>query len=114
MTESTGIDFLTHTTTSRVRTISEQMRQMGESILLAAQAQAIAQGAMAHTVVRHGEVREEISKFCRELAADYVVLGRPGGADEENVFTHSRLAQFRERLEEETGASVILSEGSSA
>jgi hypothetical protein len=29
-----NLDFLTHTITSRVRTISEQMRRMGESIRL--------------------------------------------------------------------------------
>jgi nucleotide-binding universal stress UspA family protein len=109
-----NLSFLTHTVTSRVRTISEQMRQMGESILLTAQARAAAQGVMAQTVVRQGEVGEEISDFCHELGADYLVLGRPGGADEKDVFTHDQLAQFRERIEKETGATVILSEGSSA
>ena len=107
-----NLDFLTHTVTSRVRTISEQMHQMGESILLTAQARAAAQGVTAHTVVRQGEVGEEISAFCHELGADYLVLGRPAGADEADVFTHDRLAQFRERIEEETGARVILSERS--
>jgi nucleotide-binding universal stress UspA family protein len=109
-----NLSFLTHTVTSRVRTISEQMRQMGESILLTAQARAAGQGVMAQTVVRQGEVGEEISEFCHELGADYLVLGRPGGADEKDVFTHDQLAQFRERIEKETGATVILSEGSSA
>ena len=33
-----NLGFLTHTSTSRVRTISEQMHQMGEYILLTAQA----------------------------------------------------------------------------
>lgn len=109
-----NLGFLTHTVTSRVRTISEQMRQMGESILLAAQARASAQGIMAETAVRHGEVGEEISGFCHELSADYLVLGRPGGKSEEDVFTRDRLAQFCERIEKETGAKVILPEGSSA
>jgi nucleotide-binding universal stress UspA family protein len=109
-----NLSFLTHTVTSRVRTISEQMRQMGESILLAAQARAAAQGVMAQTVVRQGEVGEEISEFCHELGADYLVLGLPGGADEEDVFTQDRLDRFRERIENETGATVILSERSSA
>jgi nucleotide-binding universal stress UspA family protein len=109
-----NLDFLTHTITSRVRTISEQMRQMGESIVLAAQAQAAAQGVMAQTVVRHGEVGEKISELCQELNADYLVLGRPGDAGEENLFTQDRLALFHEQIEKETGATVILPEGSSA
>lgn len=41
-------------------------------------------------------------------------LGQPTGTDEEDLFTHNRQAQFRERLEKETGASVILAERSSA
>ncbi len=109
-----NLDFLTRTITSRVRTISEQMRQMGESILLAAQAQAAVQDVPAQIVVRQGEVGEEIAALCHEVSADYLVLGRPGGADEGDVFTQDRLAQFRERIEQETGASVVLSEGSSA
>jgi nucleotide-binding universal stress UspA family protein len=108
-----NLDFLTHTITSRVHTISEQMSQMGESILLAAQAKAAVQGVMGQIVVRHGEVGEEIATLCHELSADYLVLGRPGGSDEENVFTQDRLAEFRDRIYRETGASVILSEGSS-
>lgn len=109
-----NLDFLTRTITSRVRTISEQMRQMGESILLAAQAQAAVQDVPAQIVVRQGEVGEEIAVLCHEVSADYLVLGRPGGAGEGDVFTQDRLAQFRERIEQETGASVVLSEGSSA
>jgi nucleotide-binding universal stress UspA family protein len=109
-----NLDFLTHTMTSRVRTISEQMRQMGESILLAAQAQAAAQGVLAQTVVRHGEVGEQISQLCQALSAGYLVLGRPGGAEEKDVFTQDRLKRLRERIEEDTGAIVVLSEGNRA
>jgi nucleotide-binding universal stress UspA family protein len=109
-----NVGFLTRTTTVRVRTISEQMRQMGESVLLTAQAQAAAEGALAQAAVRQGEVREEISRLCHELSADYLVLGRPGGADEESVFTEDQLAAFRAEVEMETGASVILSEAGGA
>ena len=109
-----NLSFLTHTVTSRVRTISEQMRQMGESILLTAQARAAAEGVMAQAVVRQGEVGEEISEFCHELGADHLVLGLPGGTDDEDAFAHDRLARFREQIEKETGASVILSERNSA
>lgn len=107
-----NLDFLTHTVTSRVHTISEEMRQMGESILLTAQARAAAQGIAAQTVVRQGKVVEEISKLCHELNARYLVLGMPGAEDEGNIFTQAQLAQFRDRIEEETGASVILPEES--
>lgn len=108
-----NLGFLAPTTTNGVRTISEQMRQMGESILLAAQAQAAAQGVLAQAAVRQGEVGEEIATLCHQVSADYLVLGRPGVPDRENVFTQDQLAQFRTRVERETGAIVILSERSS-
>jgi len=106
-----NLGFLRRTVTSRVRTISEEMRQMGESILYAAQERAADQGVAAQSVVRHGDVLEEISGLCHELSANYLVLGEPGGEDEGNVFTPEQQARFRERVEDETGASVILVRG---
>jgi nucleotide-binding universal stress UspA family protein len=106
-----NLDFLTHTTSTRVHTISEQMSQMGEFILLTAQDAAARQGVTAEGVIRHGNVGEEIIKLCHEIAADYLVLGRPRVGKEESVFTHELLRQFIERTEEQTGAEVILPEG---
>jgi len=108
-----NLGFLNRTVTSRVRTISEEMRQMGESILIAAQERAAAQGVAAERVVRHGGVLEEIAGLCHELSARYLVLGQPVGEDEANVFTPEQQARFRARIEEETGTHVVLSEGSS-
>jgi nucleotide-binding universal stress UspA family protein len=106
-----NLDFLTHTTSSRVHTISEQMHQMAEFILLTAQASASNQGVRATGVVRHGNVGEEIVGLCHELAAEYLVLGWPRVQHEESVFTQELLRQFIERTEEQTGAKVILPEG---
>lgn len=106
-----NLDFLTHTTSSRVRTISEEMRQMGEFILLAAQSRALADGVKAETVVRQGDVSEEIVKLCRELAADYLVMGRPQIEREESLFTQERLQSFVAATEQQTGAQVILPDG---
>jgi nucleotide-binding universal stress UspA family protein len=103
-----NLDFLSRTTSSRVRTISEQMHLMGESILFAAQAQAEKQGIAAQGIVRQGDVGEEIVAACHELGADYLVLGRPQSQEEENVFTHAQLQAFVKRLEEQTGAKVVM------
>jgi nucleotide-binding universal stress UspA family protein len=103
-----NLDFLSRTATSRVGMISELMREMGESILLPAQDKAGAQGVKAEKVVRQGDVGEEIARLCHEMGAAYLVLGRPKPEKEDNVFTHARLTQFSERLEEQTGAKVIL------
>jgi nucleotide-binding universal stress UspA family protein len=103
-----NLDFLSHTTSSRVHTISEQMHQMGEFILLTAQDRAAAQGITAEGVVRHGNVGEEIIDLCRELRADYLVLGQPQVQTEDSVFTQELLKGFIERTEEQTGAKVVL------
>jgi nucleotide-binding universal stress UspA family protein len=103
-----NLDFLAHTTSSRVHTISEQMHQMGEFILLSAQDSAAAQGLTAQGVVRHGNVGEEIIALCHELNADYLVLGRPKVQREDTLFTQELLRGFIQRTEEQTGAKVVL------
>lgn len=106
-----NLDFLTHTISSRVRTISEEMRQMGEFILLSAQSRALAESVMAERVIRQGNVGEEIVNLCRELAADYLVMGWPQIEREESLFTQERLQAFIRDTEERTGARVVLPEG---
>lgn len=104
-----NLDFLAHTTSTRTHTINREMEQMGEFILLAAQSQATDQEVAAETLVRHGSVGEEIINLCKELGADYLVLGRPQmEEDERNVFTHARLKDFADLVEEQTGAKVIM------
>jgi nucleotide-binding universal stress UspA family protein len=109
-----NLDFLTHTSSTRVHTISKDLHQMGEFILLTAQASASAQGIPAQGVVRHGNVREEIIGLCRELTADYLVLGRPQFQREESVFTRDQLVDFVQVTEEQTDAEVILPDGGDA
>jgi nucleotide-binding universal stress UspA family protein len=106
-----NLDFLAHTSSTRMHTISKEMRQMGEFILLTAQTTASTQGITAEGVVRQGNVGEEIVDLCHQLAADYLILGRPRFQEEENVFDRERLQQFMEQTEKQTGARVILPEG---
>ncbi len=56
-----NLDCLTQTSSSRVYTVSDEMRQMGEFILLTAQAG-----------VRQGSVMDEILAMCEEIRADVV------------------------------------------
>jgi len=103
-----NLDFLTHTQSSRIHSITEEMTQMGEFILLSAQATANARNVGAEGVVRQGNIGEEIVSLCLEVKADYVILGTPQTEREENIFNIQRLNTFRERLEGETGAQVVL------
>jgi nucleotide-binding universal stress UspA family protein len=103
-----NLDFMSHTSSSRVQTISKEMHEMGEFILLEAQTAASRQGIDAQRVVRHGQVGEEIIAQCHEVGADYVVLGRPRVQQEASVFTHELLEEFIKRTEAQTGARVVL------
>lgn len=107
-----NLDFLMRTGQSRTQIISEEMQELGEFIILAAQIQAEQQGVDAGGIIREGHlVSDEIIAVCRELEAEYVILGRPQEAKAENVFTHEELDQFGLHIEEETGAQVIYPEG---
>ena len=106
-----NLDFLARTTSVRTHTINREMEEMGEFILLAVQSQATAQGVSAEGLVRHGSVGEEIVGLCKELGADYLIIGRPQlSEDEENVFTHARLENFANLVERQTGAKVVMPE----
>ncbi|MEJ2747464.1 MAG: universal stress protein [Anaerolineae bacterium] len=107
-----NLNFLNKGSQSRIHTISEEMQELGEFILLAAQSQAETQGVKAQGTIREGDVIEdEIVGLCDEITADYVILGRPKQATAQNVFTHERLDQFGLHIEQETGAKVIYAEG---
>ncbi len=105
-----NLEFLDHTASSRTYTISKEMAQMGEFILLMAQAKAEAQGIEAQGVIKHGHVAEEIATLCHEVGANYLVIGRPQFQNEDNVFTAALLNLFIERIEMQTGAQVVLPE----
>lgn len=107
-----NLDFLSHTASSRVRTISQELHHMGDFILYTAQERAQAQGVAAQGLVRHGDVMEEIVSVCREIEADFVILGQPLGQEgEEDIFTQERITSFSQRIETESGARVVLAEG---
>ena len=103
-----NLDFLTFTSTSRGQVAAQEMRQMGEFILLTAQSQAEEKGAKAEGVVRKGQVREEIINLCHEVNAEYLILGHPRGKDEVDVFTHEHLDQFAQHIEKESGAKAVI------
>jgi nucleotide-binding universal stress UspA family protein len=105
-----NLDFLERTASSRTHTISKELRQMGEFILLTAQVQAQRQGVDADGVILEGNVGEEIIRLCQDTQADYVVLGSPKGEHEDNAFTRERLNKFVRLIESTSGAKVILVE----
>ncbi len=105
-----NLDFFIRTASSRTHTIREDMEQMGEFILLAAQSKAQAESIAAERVIRQGNVGEVIVELAQTLHADYVVLGSPQGERDKDVFTLNRLQKFAQHIETESGARVVLAE----
>jgi nucleotide-binding universal stress UspA family protein len=106
-----NLDFLSHTQSSRVSTISEELAEMGEFILLSAREKAKKHNIDAEGIVRHGKVREEIIALAEENSADFVILGLPQGQEEKDIFVADRIREFGDLIEEQSGAKVILVEG---
>ncbi|MEN8242894.1 MAG: universal stress protein [Chloroflexota bacterium] len=106
-----NLNFLVHTQSSRVSTISEELSKMGEFILLTAQDKANQMGVAAEGVVRQGDVQEEIILLAQELEANYVILGLPQGQKEADIFVPERIKEFSALIEQESGAKVVLAEG---
>ena len=107
-----NLDFLVMTSSSRVHSVSEEMSEMGEFILLSAQTKAEIAGAEAFSVVRQGKVQKQIVELCEEINADFIVLGKPvkKQGTQENVFTQESLMRFKESLESQLTAKVIFAD----
>lgn len=105
-----NLDFLERTASSRTHTISKELRQMGNFILLTAQVQAESKGIVSDGIIREGNVGEEIIRVCQETQADYIILGRPQGEHEDNAFTRERINKFARLIETTSGAKIILAE----
>jgi nucleotide-binding universal stress UspA family protein len=98
------------TGSERARAVANQVRQMGESVLFAAQALANAQGVCAHGAARQGNAEDEIATACRELGAEYLVLNRPWEGRDGRSSPIS--AQFAERIGKQAGTEIVWSESS--
>lgn len=109
-----NVDYLTRTSTSRVAPIVEDMRQMGEFILLQAQQAATDRGVTSYRIIQQGHVREEILALCADLKPRYVILGRPLLRQEHDTFTLQALQTLIEQIAAACGAETLLVNGSDA
>lgn len=104
-----NLDSLPYAHSGHMHAISEKMHQMGQAVLFAVQNKASALGIVSGAMVRQGNVGAEILDLCRDLDADYVILGRPGGHQRENIFTRDSLKRLSQQIDREVGAQVVLS-----
>lgn len=104
-----NLDFLARSTRSRTGHIGEELREMGEFILLNAQDQAQRQDCSVEMVISDGNVIEEIIALCLEIDADYIILGRPGQGNESNLLDEGEFQEIINHIEEQTATTVVLS-----
>lgn len=109
-----NLDFLTHSSSSKTNHISQEIKEMGEFILLSAQEQAAQGGAESEGVIREGRVVDEIIDFCQEQDPSHVVLGRPEEGGESNLLTNERMQAFADRIKAVCQANVIYSQSDPA
>ncbi|MGD2143543.1 MAG: universal stress protein [Anaerolineae bacterium] len=77
----------------------QEMTRMGEFLVLMAKERAAEQGVAAETMVREGDVEEELKNVACEQDVSLVVLGEP--ADGESVFELADLATCAATIERE-------------
>ncbi|MBC8262843.1 MAG: universal stress protein [Anaerolineales bacterium] len=104
-------DLLSSADGAHVGAISGQIHQMGRSVLRTALAWASTEDVTAQGVIRQGNVGDEIASLCRDLEADYLILGQPQAQGEKDTFSEGLLSQFIERIEKQTGAEVVPLDG---
>jgi nucleotide-binding universal stress UspA family protein len=103
-----NLDFMTHTSLSRVHALETELHHLGEFILLSASSKAEELGIQVEGMVRQGSISDEIVALCNEKNVDYIVLGQPSETQEENAFTGDQFEQFIQRLQEDCQAEVLL------
>lgn len=99
-----NFDFLDKTAAPIVVNVGNEVNKMGEFLLLMAQERAAAQGIVAQSIVRHGQLGAELARAAKELSADLIVLGRPLGPMA--VFDQAALQAFAANLRAETEIEV--------
>ena len=102
-----NLDFLARSTSSRTNHISQEIKEMGEFILLGAQEKASRKNVSTEGIIREGRVVDEIVSYCEEAQPLYVILGRPEEESEDNLLTQERLQLFADRIRGVCQAEVI-------
>lgn len=105
-----NLDFLAYTSSSGTPTLLDDLKNMGEFILLMAQAQAAKEGVQAEGIIIEGHLRDELVKLCRQIQADYLVLGRPKQQPTENAFSQDAFLDFVAQIEKEAQVKVVLAD----
>jgi nucleotide-binding universal stress UspA family protein len=100
------LQFMQRTVTGRARLAAEELRKMGEFIMLTLVEKAQGEGIEADSAVRKGRFRDELLRYLEETRPAMLVLGspKPGTA----YLDTSRLNKLAQEIEAQTDVPVKL------
>jgi nucleotide-binding universal stress UspA family protein len=88
--------------------VVDELEGLGRRLLCIAQARAREQGVEAEMAIRHGDVRQAVESFLREVNAGTLVIGAPRSGAEHPAFDPAALDEFAERIRADTGVEVVV------
>ena len=100
------VEFMKHTAMARASRAAEELRKMGEFIMMTLVEQAQEEGIEADFAVRQGRFREELLHYVREASPAALVLGCP--QPDTCYLDPRRLSKLAEEITEQTGIAVEL------
>ena len=102
------VSFLNNTAAPLAVDVESSLEKLGQFQLVMAQERAAAQGIIAQTIVRQGQLRAELVSVAKEIGATLIVMGRSLGPDA--AFEESAQQVFAADLQSETGIEVQILE----
>ena len=100
------VEFMKYTEMGRTSLVADEVRKMGEFIMLTMVERAEQQGVAAEYAVRQGEFRAQLVDYIKERQPQLLVLGCP--LPDSCYFQPDALAKLAEEIKEETGVEVEL------
>jgi nucleotide-binding universal stress UspA family protein len=100
------MEFMKYTEMGRTTLVAEQVRKMGEFIMLTLVERAEQEGVAAEYAVRQGEFRAQLISYLQERQPGLLVLGCP--LPDSCYFQRDALNALARQVEEETGVKVEL------
>jgi nucleotide-binding universal stress UspA family protein len=102
----TNLQFLDKLSSAVLVDMDEQMKELGEFLLLMAKERAEKMGVRAFAEVRSGSIRQALMDVIRQYDANLVVMGQPGRSA--NLFKTEHMEDICDYLREEAGVEVML------
>ena len=100
------LEFLNKTAAPIMVDVENELAELGNFLLIVAKERANEQGVKTQTLLRKGNVREEVKKAALEIGATLVVLGRP--EDGSSAFQLSNLQAFADEIKDKTGIEACI------